>query len=171
MVTIVSQSFFPYEVVVLIITSIVFGLIWTYLYRSLNYKKNIYITKINTKLNKNITTLENKLDKTFRQFPDLFDNYRRLKFLSLSKDQTDQSKSLKLANKMIEREIEFREIDLTYYPVANPLKSLFQYQRLQAYFSSLRYNLDKFRLRDLEKIDKNIELIEPIYKERVKGDL
>ena len=156
-----QPEFFPYELLLLVGVIALFFVIHRYLNNSLFTKKEILAESILKDLERKKLNFEGRLAHYFQ------DPYSKDKLNNIISDVLNNLKKADEATRYFfyDTNREFhknQDIDNFYL--------LIDTHRLLQLSQNIRWKeLDKFRLRDLERIQKNPSLLEVVYKQRTKG--
>lgn len=155
--------FFPYEVLILILVVSVFTLIYMYLSRSLNPKKNRYLASIEGKISDGILSSGTKL--TDEQLDEILKKHaidiRPPQTLSPTASPADALKDdlYEILNDRRRTEAFLKKLDLHERKIVSDFISI---KRLDI----IKNKKSEFRLRDLQQINENPVLLNQIYEER-----
>ncbi len=161
MTTFVPQLFVPYELIFLAGVSALFYIIYRYLSKSLDGKKEVLLGTITEKYDMMILNYESRLSP-YLQDPRFRDRYYTAKRLLLSDERLDAKEVFEYFNSDTIRDRFQNRFDL------DVLSALTNTLRLRKRSEQIQQDLPKFRLRDLEKIYKHPDTIEIIYNQRTR---
>jgi hypothetical protein len=151
--------FFPIEIVVIFAVISVFSLIYFHLSRSLDPKKNIYLSSIENKIAQKQRRNTLSLYRLFEKHNVLDSNgmfHDRAKLNDyLMKEGKGRQFYMSLT--LVEQEVVDRFLHLESMKI-----------QLEAIKEDIKLNKkSKFRLRDLQRINDNVEILDEIYEQRI----
>jgi hypothetical protein len=160
---VIPQFFFPYEFLFMAAGVGFFFLVYRYLVNSLPNKKEIVFSKIINNYSNAIRTYEGSLS-AYLNNPNFRPTYDDVMKQSLWREKevvlTDLFSQIIADRALMEGKPLTKE-------VISDFNYLIRMHKQKEISENIRVNLDNFRLRDLEKINKNPEIIETVYWQRV----